>query len=167
MRGRVRLLATDADQAAPYSSRRPSCPQRVPPVCLQYTPDGPVAVPEAGTLRDGYHTPSERQTPGEQDLQDCMQVCQGGIAVHQHPTPDERTDTTQDDAELVDAEQCSSGSHVLRVAHRTAQGLSRYLALSRPASKWTHHAVSGLGLRQTRGAGQGGTAADQGQCLVA
>jgi hypothetical protein len=37
--------------------------------------------------------------PGEQDLQDRMQVCQGGLAVHQHPTPDEGADTTQDDTQ--------------------------------------------------------------------
>jgi hypothetical protein len=36
-------------------------------------------------------------TPGKQDLQDGMQVCQGGRAAHQHPTPDERADATQDD----------------------------------------------------------------------
>jgi hypothetical protein len=70
--------------------------------------------------------------PGEQDLQDRMQVCQAGLAVHQHSTPDERADTTQDDTELVDAEQWSSGSHALRVAQRSVplKGSPRYLALS-------------------------------------
>jgi Cu/Ag efflux pump CusA len=37
-------------------------------------------------------------TPGKQDLEDGMQVCQGGTAGHQHPTPDERTDASQDNA---------------------------------------------------------------------
>ena len=55
-------------------------------------------------------------TPGKQDLQQRMEVRQGGIAVHQHPTPDEWTDATQDDTQLVDAERCSSNSHALRVA---------------------------------------------------
>ena len=61
-----------------------------------------------------------------------MQVCQGGLAVHQHPTPDEGADTTQDDTELVDAEQWSSGRHTLRVAQRSMplKGSPRYLALS-------------------------------------
>ena len=70
--------------------------------------------------------------PGEQDLQDRMQVCQGGLAVHQHPTPDEGADTTQDDTELVDGEQWSSDSHALRVAQRRVplKGSPRYLALS-------------------------------------
>jgi hypothetical protein len=54
--------------------------------------------------------------PGKQDLQKRMEVCQGGIAVHQHPTPDEWADATQDDTQLVDAERCSSNSHALRVA---------------------------------------------------
>src|SRR2546426_12548064 len=61
-----------------------------------------------------------------------MQVCQGGLAVHQHSTPNKRADTTQDDTELVDAEQWSSGSHALRVAQRSVplKGSPRYLALS-------------------------------------
>ena len=63
-----------------------------------------------------------------------MQVCQGGLAVHQHSTPNKRADTTQDDTELVDAEQWSSGSHALRVAQRSVplKGSPRYLALSSP-----------------------------------
>jgi hypothetical protein len=35
-----------------------------------------------------------RITPGKQDLQKSMEVCQGGIAVHKHPPPDERADAT-------------------------------------------------------------------------
>ena len=71
-------------------------------------------------------------TPGKQDLQDGMEVRQGGLAVHQHPTPDERADTTQDDTELVDAEWCRSGRHALRVAQHimSLKGSPRYLALS-------------------------------------
>ena len=71
-------------------------------------------------------------TLGKEDLQDGMEVRQGRLAGHQHPTPDERADTTQDDTELVDAEQWSSGSHALRVAQRGVplKGSPRYLALS-------------------------------------
>lgn len=43
-------------------------------------------------------------TPGKQDLQDGMQGCQGRRALHQHPTPDERTDATEDDPQLINAE---------------------------------------------------------------
>src|SRR5262249_31271999 len=70
--------------------------------------------------------------PGEQDLQDRMQVCQGGMAVHQHATPDEWAYAAQDEAELIDAEWCSSGSHALRVAQRSVplKRSPRYLALS-------------------------------------
>ena len=32
-----------------------------------------------------------RITPGKQNLQDGMQVCQGHLAAHKHPTPDEWT----------------------------------------------------------------------------
>ena len=73
-------------------------------------------------------------TPGKQALQDGMEVRQGGMAVHQHATPDEWTNTTQDDAELVDTEWCPSGSHALRVAQRIGplKGSPRYLALSYP-----------------------------------
>jgi hypothetical protein len=71
-------------------------------------------------------------TPGKQDLQDRMEVCQGRLAGYQHPPPDERTDAPQDDAELVDAERCRRGSHALRVARRivSLKGSPRYLALS-------------------------------------
>ena len=71
-------------------------------------------------------------TPGKQDLQDCREVRQGGMAVHQHATPDEWANAAQDDAELVDTEWCSSGGHALRVAQsiRPLKGSPRYLTLS-------------------------------------
>jgi hypothetical protein len=71
--------------------------------------------------------------PGKQDLQKRMEVCQSGIAVHQHPTPDEWADATQDDTQLVDAERCSSNSHGLRVAQSLVplKGVPRYLVLSK------------------------------------
>ena len=43
-------------------------------------------------------------TPGKQDLQKHMQVRQGHITPDKHPTPDEWADTSEDDAELVNAE---------------------------------------------------------------
>ena len=45
-------------------------------------------------------------TPGKEDLQDRMEVRQGGLAADQHPTPDERADAAQDDTQLIDAERC-------------------------------------------------------------
>jgi hypothetical protein len=71
-------------------------------------------------------------TPDKQDLQDPMEVRQGGIAGHQHATPDEGANAAQDDAELIDAEWCRSGSHALRVAQciEPLKGVPRYLALS-------------------------------------
>jgi len=61
-----------------------------------------------------------------------MQVREGHIAPDKHPAPDEGADAPEDDAELVDAERCSSGSHALRVAQRIMllKGSPRYLALS-------------------------------------
>ena len=44
-------------------------------------------------------------TPGKQDLQDSMEMRQGGLAVYQHPTPDERADVTQDNPQLIDTER--------------------------------------------------------------
>ena len=44
--------------------------------------------------------------PGKQDLQQRMEVCEGGLAGHQHAPPDEWTDAPQDDPQLVDAERC-------------------------------------------------------------
>jgi hypothetical protein len=71
-------------------------------------------------------------TPGKQDLQDGMEVRQGGMAMYQHTAPDEWANAAQDDAELIDAEWCSHGSHRLRVAQSIGplKGSPRYLALS-------------------------------------
>src|SRR5215471_669378 len=82
-------------------------------------------------------------TPGKEDLQDRMQVCQGGMAVHQHSTPDEWANAAQDDAELIDAEWCSSGNHVLRVAQRSVplKRSPRYLALSWTTCDTCHLAI--------------------------
>jgi hypothetical protein len=55
-------------------------------------------------------------TSGKQDPQDRMAGRQDSIAVHQYPTPDERTDATQNDPQLVDAERCRWCGHALRVA---------------------------------------------------
>ena len=71
-------------------------------------------------------------TPGKQDLQERMQVCEGHSTPDKHPAPDERADTSEDDAELGDAEQCGRGCHALRVVQRSVllKGSPRYLALS-------------------------------------
>ena len=52
--------------------------------------------------------------------------------MHQHTTPDKWANAAQDDAELIDVEWCSSGSHTLRVAQSIGplKGSPRYLALS-------------------------------------
>jgi hypothetical protein len=67
-------------------------------------------------------------TPGKQDLQDGVEVRQGGMARHEHATPDERAHAAQDDAALVDTEWCSSGSHALRYPQRSGpfKGFPRY-----------------------------------------
>jgi hypothetical protein len=44
-------------------------------------------------------------TPGKQDLQHGMEGRQRGLAGHQHPTPDERTDAAQEEPQLIDAER--------------------------------------------------------------
>jgi hypothetical protein len=59
-------------------------------------------------------------------------VPQGGLAGHQHPTPDEWADAAQDNPQLVDTEWCRSRSPALRVAQDLVplKGSPRYLALS-------------------------------------
>ena len=68
----------------------------------------------------GASTPSQlfRRNPAECDL-----------TPDKHPTPDKRADTSEDDAELVDAERCSRGCHALRVVQRSVllKGSPRYL----------------------------------------
>jgi hypothetical protein len=88
-------------------------------------------------------------TPGKEDLQEGMEVCQGGLAGHQHPTPDERADITQDDTELVDAERCGRGCHALRVAQRITPlkgaGVPEYsYHMGRTAVWVSHEPTSGL-----------------------
>ena len=75
----------------------------------------------------------------KRDLQDGMEVRQGYLTAYQHPTPDERADAAQNDAQLVDAEWCRSGSHTVRVAPRrvSLKGVPRYLALSALAKNYT------------------------------
>ena len=83
-------------------------------------------------------------TPGKQDLQDGMEVRQGGLAGHQHAPPDERADAAQDDSQLIDAEWCSSGSYALRVAQRivSLKGSPRYLTLSYVEASAAGHAYA-------------------------
>jgi putative tryptophan/tyrosine transport system substrate-binding protein len=71
-------------------------------------------------------------TPGKHDLQERMQVGEGHLAPDKYPTPDERTNAPEDDAELVNAEWCISCCHTLRVAQRIVplKGSPRYLTLS-------------------------------------
>jgi Gpi18-like mannosyltransferase len=71
-------------------------------------------------------------TPGKHDLQERMQVGEGHLAPDKYPTPDERTNAPEDDAELVNAEWCISCRHTLRVAQRIVplKGSPRYLTLS-------------------------------------
>lgn len=57
---------------------------------------------------------------------------EGHLAPDKYPTPDERTNAPEDDAELVNAEWCISCRHTLRVAQRIVplKGSPRYLTLS-------------------------------------
>jgi hypothetical protein len=84
-------------------------------------------------------------TPGKHDLQERMQVREGHLAPDKHPTPDERTNAPEDDAELVDAEWCNSCRHTLRVAQRIVplKGFPRYLALSYIVERRGHLQVCG------------------------
>jgi len=41
--------------------------------------------------------------PGKHDLEDRVQVREGGVAADEESTPDERTDLAQDNAKLIDA----------------------------------------------------------------
>jgi hypothetical protein len=71
-------------------------------------------------------------TPGKQDLLKRMQVREGHITPDKHLAPDEQTDASEDDAELVDVERCGRGCQALRVVPRSVllKGFPRYLALS-------------------------------------
>ncbi len=71
--------------------------------------------------------------PVKDDLEDGMEVRQGGIAAHEQSTPDERTDLAQDDTQLIDAGRFRWLTHRLSVA-QCAVSLKvspRNLALSR------------------------------------
>jgi hypothetical protein len=61
-----------------------------------------------------------------------MELRQGRLTAHKQAAPNERTDATQDDAQLVDVAWGSRSSHGLRVAQSIAplKGVPRYLALS-------------------------------------
>ncbi len=57
-------------------------------------------------------------TPVKHDLEDRMQVCQGGVAADEESAPDERTDLAQDDAELIDAGRFDGLIHTQSVPRR-------------------------------------------------
>jgi hypothetical protein len=57
-------------------------------------------------------------TPVKHDLEDRMQVRQGGVAADEESAPDERTDLAQDDAELIDAERFNGLIHTQSVPRR-------------------------------------------------
>ena len=44
-------------------------------------------------------------TPLKEDLNDLVELGEGGSVVYQNPTPDERTDASQDNAQLIDAKR--------------------------------------------------------------
>jgi hypothetical protein len=70
-------------------------------------------------------------TPVKEDLQDVMKLGKSGGVAHQNTTPDERTDRTQDDTQLINAGQIRCGFHALSVT-RCESGLKvspRNLAL--------------------------------------
>ena len=70
--------------------------------------------------------------PVESDLQHRVEVRQGRITTNEQATPDEWTDLSQDDAELIDAERFNGLIHTQSVPRRTLRFKvsPRYLALS-------------------------------------
>jgi hypothetical protein len=70
--------------------------------------------------------------PVEEDLEHEMELCQRGVASDQEPTPDERTDASQDDAQLVDVQVYLVLVHAQSVRRNPCcfKGSPRNLALS-------------------------------------
>ena len=74
---------------------------------------------------------------------------EGHLAPDKYPTPDERTNAPEDDAELVHTELCGRDRYILRVAQSLAplKGSPRYLALSmrgHSAHLYTHGMILSL-----------------------
>ena len=70
--------------------------------------------------------------PGKHDLQNGVELCEGGRTTDQEVTPDERTNAAQDDTQLVNVQRCGRGCHELRIAPRRVplKGFPRYVTLS-------------------------------------
>ena len=69
-------------------------------------------------------------TPGKYDLQDRVEVRQGCVAADEQAAPDQRTDASKDNAELVDA-RLTHGQSVMR-APRCCKASPQNLTLSFP-----------------------------------
>jgi hypothetical protein len=53
--------------------------------------------------------------PVEEDLEHVMEVCQRRVASDKESTPDERADAAQDNAQLIDVQNCSVVIHAQSV----------------------------------------------------
>jgi len=118
------------DVTFPIRTKVVDVPKPLPAMEPQITEPHMVGIGTAATILSAMDVETVQMlvTPGKQDLQNGMELRQGGMAMDQHATPDERADAAQDDPQLVDAEGCSIGSHMLRVAQRIGplKGSPRY-----------------------------------------
>ena len=58
--------------------------------------------------------------PVESDLEDGVEVSQGGVAADEETAPDENADLSQDDTQLIDAGRFNGLAHALSVAQSAA-----------------------------------------------
>ena len=56
--------------------------------------------------------------PIKDELEDVMELCEGGVTADQETPPNERTDTLQDDTKLIDIGQCVRWFHAWSVTRR-------------------------------------------------
>ena len=61
------------------------------------------------------------------DLQDGMEVCQCGVAADEQAAPDEGTDASQDDPQLIDGRAMGRGRRYHALEHRAEARASRGL----------------------------------------
>ena len=127
----------EADVACPVGAKIIHVPEPLATVELQVAQQDAAGLytTAAVLLAMDVETVQMLITPGEQDLQDGMEMRQRGLASHKDTTPDEWGDAAQDDAQLVETERCSRGHHVLRVTQCrvSLKDSPRYLALSMTA----------------------------------
>jgi hypothetical protein len=121
----------EADVACPVGAKVIHVPEPLATVELQVAQQDAACLYTTAAVLLDVETVQMLITPGEQDLQDGVEMRQRGLAAHKDTTPDEWADAAQDDAQLVETERCSRGHHVLRVTQCriSLKDSPRYLAL--------------------------------------